>query len=105
MSGLVAVRASGRSAASPRPRPTRAAPSRGSPPRWRVSGGPRDPPRRSPGSPRPGYRHPARLADLRVRRRPGDGVRVIESWIVAIVFVGAVTLGVLRVAQRLDARE
>jgi len=30
---------------------------------------------------------------------------MIESWIVAVVFVGAVTLGVLRVAQRLDARE
>lgn len=30
---------------------------------------------------------------------------MIESWIVAVIFVGAVTLGVLRVAQRLDARE
>ena len=29
----------------------------------------------------------------------------VESWIVALVFVGAVTLAVLRVAQRLDARE
>ena len=30
---------------------------------------------------------------------------MIESWMVAVVFVGAVTLAVLRVAQRLDARE
>jgi len=30
---------------------------------------------------------------------------VIESWIVAVVFVGAATLAVLRVAQRLDERE
>jgi hypothetical protein len=30
---------------------------------------------------------------------------MIDSWIVALVFVGAVTLAVLRVAQRLDARE
>jgi hypothetical protein len=30
---------------------------------------------------------------------------MIDSWIVAVVFVGAVTLAVLRVAQRLDARE
>jgi hypothetical protein len=33
---------------------------------------------------------------------------MIESWIVAVVFVGAVTLAVLRVAQRIsrsDARD
>jgi hypothetical protein len=30
---------------------------------------------------------------------------MIESWVVAVVFVGAVTFGVLRVAQRLDGRE
>src|SRR3990167_1194295 len=41
---------------------------------------------------------------VRVARLPGPGP-VIESWIVALVFVGAVTLAVLRVAQRLDARE
>ena len=35
----------------------------------------------------------------------GATAPVIESWVVAVVFVGAVTLGVLRVAQRLDARE
>jgi hypothetical protein len=30
---------------------------------------------------------------------------MIESWIVAVVFVGALTLAVLRVAQRIEASE
>lgn len=30
---------------------------------------------------------------------------MIESWIVALLFVGAVTFAVLRVAQRLDGLE
>ncbi len=30
---------------------------------------------------------------------------MIESWIVAVIFVVSVTYGVLRVAQRLDARD